>query len=189
MRTAFGEIRVVETDSAVQPRVAPAHVFDHRREIIARAGHPFGVGGAAAEQRVDQLVVAIENEDVVVIEIGLEPVADPILGPGRVERAPDVLDGGGSGRHAFDFAQYAFAVVRDRAREQLLLMIDSDDVGTLGGRQHGDDDADDGDGDDHPNGHDDAQASAIPTGVWPRVGCTRMSDSRHDRSPLKRPAH
>ena len=189
MRAAFGEARLVEADGAVQPRVAPAHVFDHRREIVARAGHPFGVGGAAAEQRVDQLVVAIENEDVVVIEVRFEPVADPVLGPGRVERAPDVLDGGGGGRHAFDFAQHAFAVVRDRAREQLLLMIDRDDVGALGGREHGDDDADDRNGDDDSNGHYDAQASAIPTGVWPRVGCTRTSDSRHDRSPLRRPAH
>src|SRR6187397_1813159 len=146
-------------------------------------------GGAAAEQRVDQLVVAIENEDVVVVEIGLEPGAEPVPGPGGVERTPDVLDGDGGGRHAFDFPQHAFAVVRDRAREQLLLMIDGANVGALGGRQHGDDDADDRDGDDDSNGYDDAQASAIPTGVWPRVGCTRTSDSRHDRSPLKRPAH
>jgi hypothetical protein len=59
-------------------------------------------------------------------------------------------------------------------------MIDRDDVGTLSGRQHGNDNADDRDGDDDSNGDDDAQASAIPTGVWPRVGCTRTSDSRHD---------
>ena len=68
-------------------------------------------------------------------------------------------------------------------------MIDGDDVGALGGRQDGDDDTDDRDGYDHAYGHYDAQASAIPIRVLPRVGCTRTSDGRHDGSPLKRPAH
>jgi hypothetical protein len=107
----------------------------------------------------------------------------------RIERAAYVFDCAFRGGDALHFAQNAFAIVDQRAREQLLFMIDGHNVGALRRRQYSDNDADNGHGDDDANGYDHAQASAVPTRKLPRVGSARASHRRHDRCPLKRPAH
>jgi hypothetical protein len=142
-----------------------------------------------ADHRKGQVVPAVENKDVVVIEIGLQPDTDPLPGPRRIEDAADVLNCAFRRGNAFHFAQHALAVVGDRTREQLLFMIDGDHVCTLGRRQHRDDDANNCDGDDNANWDHHTQTSAIPTGVLPHVGSAWAGHSRHDRGPLKRPVH
>jgi hypothetical protein len=59
-------------------------------------------------------------------------------------------------------------------------VVDSNHIGALGRRQHGNHDANDRHSDNDANGDNNAQASAIPTGVLPRVGRARTSNSRHD---------
>src|SRR5262249_9041869 len=88
----------------------------------------------------------------------------------------------------FHLAQHSLAIVAERTREQLLFVIHGNHIGALGGRQHGDNDANDRNRDNDAHRHDHAQTSAVPTGVLPRVGSMRTSNSRHDESPLKRPA-
>jgi hypothetical protein len=56
-------------------------------------------------------------------------------------------------------------------------------VGTLGGREHGDDDADDRHSNDQPDRDHDTQARAIPTRVLSFVGGVRASHSRQGLAP------
>jgi hypothetical protein len=62
-------------------------------------------------------------------------------------------------------------------------MLHGDLVGVLGGGEHGDDDADDGHGNDHPNRDHDAQTRAIPTRVLALIGGARATYSRQGFVP------
>ncbi len=174
--------RLGEAERAVQGRVAPAHIGEHRLQIGQRRVGPGRVERVAAELRKDRLVVAVEDENVVVVEVGFQPEPDAPLRPGRIVFDAEILDRLLGGGDALDLAQHALAVVRQRAREQQLLVLDGDFVGALGGGEHGHDDADDGDGNDYADRDHHAQARAIPTRVF-FVGCARSSDSRQGRAP------
>ncbi len=189
VRAAVGRIHLVETDRALRRLVAAAHEVDHRDEAGTGGRKPFRVGGAVIDQRIDQPVIAIENKDVVVVEIGFQPRSDALIDPIVIERTANVLDRTVRGGDALRFAQYALPVIAERAREHLLFVVDGNHVGALGRGQNGDDDANDRDGDNDADRDNHAQPSAVPTGVLPRVGSAGTSQSRHELSPLKRPAH
>ena len=180
MCAVLGRVHLVETDRARRALIAATHEVDDRSESGAGGREPFRIGRAMIDQRVDHPVTAIEDEDVVVIEVGFQPRADALVDPIVIERLANVLDCTIRGGDAFRFAQYALAVVAERAREHLSLMIDGNHVRALGRRQNGDDDANDRNGDDDANRDNHAQPSAIPTGVLPRIGSARTSHSRHD---------
>ncbi len=175
-RTGLVRHRVLQAGGAA------AHVVEQRHCVGQRAGDPGGRRLVGAGQRIDRPVGAVEDEYDVVVEIGLQPMADVPVGPGRIEVEPKVVDGGVRGGGAFDLAQHALAKGVERARKHPPLMHDRDLVGAVGGGEHGDDDADDGDGDDDADRHHDAQACAVPTRVLlALLGSTRAS--RHC-SPL-----
>ena len=182
MLAVGGAAKLGEAERAVQGRIAPAHIGEHRFQISQRLVGPGRVERLAAELRKDRLVVAVEDEDVVVVEVGFQPKPDALLRTGRVVFDAEILDRLLGGGDALDFAQHALAVAGQRAREQQLLVLDGDFVGALGGGEHGDDDADDGDGNDDADRDHHAQARAIPTRVF-FVGCARASHSRQGRAP------
>ena len=134
MCAAFGEDRLVQADRAAQARIAAAHEVKHRSKSGTRGGKPLRVGGTTADHRIEQRVIAIKDENVVVVEIGLQPGPDPQLGPLRIEGVANVFDRAFRRGDALHFAQHAFAVVGQRAREQLFFMVDGHDVGALRGR-------------------------------------------------------
>src|SRR5450830_884376 len=98
-----------------------------------------------------------------------------MVSPGLVSATPPW-------NHADSSHSTSFETASERAREQLLLMLDGDFVGALGGGEHGDDDADDGHGHDDADRDHDAQARAVPTRVRPFVGGARASHSRQGLS-------
>ena len=109
-------------------------------------------------------------------------MADALVGPGRIELIADMADRGRRGGDAVGLAQHALAEIIERARQQLPFVLDGDLVGALRGGEHGDDDADDGDRNDHADRHHDAQTRAVPTRVLlALLGGTRAS--RQDQVP------
>ncbi len=64
---------------------------------------------------------------------------------------------------AFDVTQHPLGIIDQSAAEDFLLMGGGGLVGTVGRGQHGNDDTDDGDGNDHADRHHDAQPRAVPT--------------------------
>ena len=111
-----------------------------------------------------KLVGRVGDEDEMVIEIGLQPLADIDLDPFGIEIEADLAIGGFGIGDGVDLAQHALAVIVQRAREQLPLGRDRDLVGALRGAQHGDDDADDRDGDDDADRNHHAAARMIAAG-------------------------
>src|SRR5262249_15228748 len=109
---ALGQAEPIKTESSAQRWIAAAHIFDDRREAGPQRRNPFHIRRAAIHQRVDQIVLLIEDEDVVMVEIRLEPNADARLRPFRIEGTAYVLDCRVRGRDAFDFAQNALAKAR-----------------------------------------------------------------------------
>ena len=164
VRSAFG-MAVVQADRAAQVRIAPAHVVEHGLHVGPGGREPCLRGRRLAGQRIDRLVVGIEHEDGIVVEIVRQPVADALVDPGRIEFVADMADRGRRGGDAVGFAQHALAEIIERAREQLPFVLDGDLVGALRGGEHGDDDADDGDGNDDADRHHDAQTRAVPIRV------------------------
>jgi hypothetical protein len=115
VRAAVGRIHLIETDRALRRLVAAAHEVDHRAEAGTGGRKPFRVGGAVIDQRIDQSVIAIENEDVVVVEIGFQPRPDALIDPIVIERTANVLDRAIRGGDTLRFAQYTLAVIAERA--------------------------------------------------------------------------
>ena len=115
VRAAVGRIHLIETDRALRRLVAAAHEVDYRAEAGTGGRKPFRVGGAVIDQRIDQSVIAIENEDVVVVEIGFQPRPDALIDPIVIERTANVLDRAIRGGDTLRFAQYTLAVIAERA--------------------------------------------------------------------------
>ena len=71
-----------ETERAVQGRIAPARIGEHQ----SRSASALSAQDAfdASRPNSDGFVVAVEDEDVVVIEVGFQPKPDALLRPGRV---------------------------------------------------------------------------------------------------------
>ncbi|MEI9805026.1 MAG: hypothetical protein WDN48_11880 [Pseudolabrys sp.] len=95
----------------------------------------------------------------------------------------DIFDGVFGRGDAFDFVQHAAAEIIQRGGQQLRFMFDRDFVGALRRRQHRDDDADDGHGDDNADRDHHAQTGAIPTGVLPVFRSARSCHRRQMTSP------
>ena len=98
------------------------------------------------------------------IEIGLQPLADVDLDPFDIEVEADLAIGGLRIGDGVDLAQHALAVIVQRAGEQLPLGRERDLVGALRRAEHGDDDADDRDGDNDADRHHDAAARVVAAG-------------------------
>ena len=134
VRAVVRHARRGQTERAVQGRIAPAHIGEHCLQIGQRGVGPGCIERLAAELGKDRLVVAVEDEDVVVIEVGFQPKPDIAVRPDRIVFDADILQRLLGGGDASDFAQHALAIGAQRAREQLLFVLDGDFVGALGGR-------------------------------------------------------
>lgn len=183
VRMGAGRIRLAKIYRAVQRGLTRVDVAKKRGELGARRCKPARVGRAAAGLRIDQVVTAVEDRDVIVIEIGLQPLVDALLDPFRVEILADVLHGRRRRGDAVYLAQHAFAVQGECAAEHLLLVLKGHLIGVLRGREHRNDDASDGDGNDHANWHHDAQPRAIPMGVLPFSDAACPSRNRQSVAP------
>ena len=172
----------------MQAGIAATHVVDYRSEVDTQPGWQSAVIRAMPNVRVDRSVRAVQNQNLIVIEIGVQPASNIAARPIGIEGTANVSNRGVGGCDAFNLPQHSFAVICQRPREQLLLVLDRHDVGALSRSDDRDDDANDGDGDKHADGHDHAHPSAIPDRVLPRVGDARPGDGRHRRCPLKHPA-
>ena len=108
------------------------------------------------------MVGGVGDEDEVVVEQRLQPQSDIDLHPLRIEVDADLAVSGIRGGDRLDLAQDAFAMIGQRAREQLPLGVDRDLVGAVRGPEHRDHDAHDRDRDDDADRHHDAQTPAAP---------------------------
>ena len=116
MRAAFGRRRLADADAAVQGQRAAAHVVDERRELRLDRRQRGGRHRLIAGDRVERLVLAVQHDDVVMLEKALQPDADAARDPSRIVIQADLLDGGLRGGDALDLAQHALAVAVERAR-------------------------------------------------------------------------
>ena len=179
----LGERRLHDFGRARQPRRAPTHVIDHRHHIGASGFEPSRQGRVVAGERIDQTIIAVENENAVVIKKGLEPLTNALLCPVGIEVGAEIARRQIGGRNAFDFAKDTVATRAQRAREHLLFMLDRDFVGALGRGEYGDHDADNGDGHNDADRDHDAQPRAIPTGILLFLLGTRALHSQHLVAP------
>lgn len=136
VRMGAGRIRLAKIYRAVQRGLTCVDVAKKRGELGARRCKPARVGRAAAGLRIDQIVTAVEDRDVIVIEIGLQPLVDALLDPFRVEILADVLHGRRRRGDAVYLAQHAFTVQGECAAEHLLLVLKGHLIGVLRGREH-----------------------------------------------------
>jgi hypothetical protein len=138
----------------------PAQQIETWRKLRAQVGDA-GVGGRAEELVLD-LIGAIDHDNDVVVEEGRQPGADAALHPLRVVVGADRERGAVGRRDALDLAQNPLAACGNRPLDQLLLAVERDLVRPMGGSQYRDDDADDRNGDDHADRHDEVQSHALP---------------------------
>ncbi len=161
---------------------ASAHQIDDRCHVRPDRVEPIRIDAAVGKERVDQLVGAVGHEHEVVVEIGLEPQADPALHPVGVVLGANSLDRSLRGGDALDLTQHALAMVGEGPREQLAFGVERHLVGALRGAEHRHHDADDGNGNDDADRHHDAQAHMVPTD-----GLSFFADARRRHSQISCP--
>ncbi len=66
-------------------RAASAHRVDDRRQVPQCVAEQPGIDALATEESIDEAIRRIDDEDIVMLEIGLEPQSDPGMDPGPVE--------------------------------------------------------------------------------------------------------
>jgi hypothetical protein len=138
----------------------PAQQIETWRKLRAQVGNG-GIAGRAEELVLD-LIGTIDHDNDVVVEEGRQPGADAALHPLRVVVGADRERGAVGCRDALDLAQNPLAACGNRPPHQLLLAVERHLVGPMGGGQYRDDDADDRNGDDHADRHDEVQSHALP---------------------------
>ena len=153
-----------------------AHQVQRRGDLRAKIGE--GGVGRRAEQRVCDAIVAVDDRhDVVVIKVDqpLGAAGHPlrIVSIANVFRCPFRRGG------AVEFAQQAQALAGDGGFEQRLLASGRDFVGASCRGQHGDDDADDGDGDDAADRHDETEPRSVPARPLAFPGDMRLRRRQH----------
>ena len=161
---------------------APSQLIEGGIEIVADGIEPVRIDAAIAKGGVQDPVGRVRHKDEMMIEIGLQPLSDVDLNPLGIEAQADLAVGGFGVGDGVNLAQHAFAVIVQRAREQLALGRDRDVVGALRRAQHGDNDADDRDGNDNANRNHDAAARVIAAG-----GRSSFARIRHSQGQLIAP--
>lgn len=146
-----------------------------RHEIV-----DVGVGVGRIERvAVDQMVVGVDNGLDVAVEVFFQPRPDVPVDPFGVVTVAN-LGGGDRGRGgALQEVQRTQPVVGRGLPDKLLLGIEGDLVGALRRGQHRDDDADDGDGNDYADRHDQADARLIPPRLLTFPGDMRTRRRHH----------
>ena len=141
-------------------------------------------------RRQQRLVVAVQNQNVVVVEIAFQRSRHVLLGPFAIERILNMTDRVIAYGDVFYLAQDVLAAIDQRLRKQRLLVFDRHHVGAFGRGEHGDHDAADGDSDNDADRHHHAQARAVPARIAALVVSLRATWTRH-RFPLNtsRPLH
>jgi hypothetical protein len=143
---------------------------------VARTGRtPAG----NAQQRIFDLVAAVEyHHDVLMVE-GLQPLADAPIRPHQIVVAAKMGGGLRCAGGALELAQHVRGFVGNGRLQQLLLAVERDFVGASCRGQHGDDDADDGDGDDGADRHDKTEPRFAPARPWTLPGNMRLRRRQH----------
>ena len=119
-------------------RCAAADEIDERIEIPPDHGEPGRPRRAPAGRRIDEPVGAVDDEDIVVLEVAPQHqghVAVDPFGGGRTQDVGLRLIGGGE---AFQLAQHPLAAIGDGVDEQLFVMRERDFVGAPGRGDDGD---------------------------------------------------
>ena len=96
-----------------------AQQVDDAVELGAAGVEALRIDALVAEQRVGELVGAVDHEDVLVIEEGGEPQADQVVHPVGVEIVVQLQHDVVRGRDVLQLAQHAAAAVGDRLGQQL----------------------------------------------------------------------
>jgi hypothetical protein len=146
-------------------RRAAADEIDERIEIPPDHGEPGRSRRAAVGGRIDEPVGAIDDEDIVVLEVAPQHqghVAVDPFGGGRAEDVGLRLIGRGE---AFQLAQHPFAAVGNGVEEQLFVMRERDFIGAPGRRDDGDHQAQNRSGHDQAHRNQGADAGSIPHGA------------------------
>src|SRR6185437_9154562 len=117
--------------------------------------------GRGARMDVFDLVRAVDDRHDVVLEIGLQPIAD-VVDPLRVIVVADSGRAVRRAGNAVELAQDADAIIGDGLPDQLLLAAERDLVGALRRGQNRNDHADDSYGNDDADWQNEAKAGAVP---------------------------
>ncbi len=113
---------------------AVAQQVDDAVEVGARAVETRRIDAGVAEQRIGRPVVAVDDEDVLVVEEGREAQADEVMHPVGIKIVVELQDDIVGRCDVFEFMQHATSAVRDGLREEFLLLLQLDVVGALGRR-------------------------------------------------------
>ena len=148
------------------------------RRIEAR-GHDAGI----VQHRVGQLVGAVGDEDMLVVEEGGEPQSDQMMHPVRIEIVVQLQDDIVGCCDVFELAQHAAAAIDDGVGEELALLDQLDVVGALRGGQHRDDDANDRHDDDKADRRGADAARALSFTPIAELSSFAQSPSPHGDPP------
>ena len=158
----------------------PAQQIEARGKLrpqVERSGR--GGVGRRAKQRVFDLVAAVEYHDDVLMVEGLQPFADAPIRPHQIVIVAKMGRGLRRAGGAVELAQHMRGFVGNGRLQQLLLAVERDLVGAFCRGQHGDDDADDGDGDNAADRHDETEPRLVPARPLASPGDLRLRRRQH----------
>ena len=122
---------------------AAAQEIDDAAEFRARRRKQCGIGAVGPFQRVGEMIGAVGDEYMVVVEEGAQPQPDEMMDPVAIEIVVQLIDDIVRGGDIFEFAQHAVAAVGDRIGQEQALLLQFNVVRAPGRGEHRDDDADD----------------------------------------------
>ena len=134
-------------------------------------------GGPRA--RIFNMVGTIHHQDEVMVEEGLEPIAEPPVRPLRIVVLADRLRSPVGRGDAFDFAQHSGAAVLDRLLDELLVTFEPHFIRAPCGGEDRDDEANDRNGNDHADGNDQTQPRLVPPRPFAILSDVRLRRKVH----------
>ena len=175
--------RRLEHDLVLERLRDAAQQLDDAAEIAAHRREARRIDALVVEHRVGETVVAIDHEDVVMIEERREPQPDQMMHPVGVEIVVELQDDIIRGRDILQFAHHAVAAVGDRLGQEPAFLLQFDVVGPLGRGQHRDDDAKNGNDDDDADRRSADRAATTVILARALLRQSRDSLSPHGRPP------
>jgi hypothetical protein len=144
---------------------AAAHDIEDRPKLRLDRIEPVRIDAAATERGIEEIVGWIGDENEIVIEERLQPQAHRDLHPIGIEADANPAIGRFRGGHGRNLAQHPFALVGQRAREQLPLVVERNVIRTVGGAECGHHHEHDCNSHDDADRHHNARAYVAPTEV------------------------
>ena len=162
---------------------AAAQQRDHAVKLELRGAEQVRIDVGIALQRISEVVCAIGDKHVIVVEECIQPQADEMVHPVAIEIVVQLVNDIMRGRDVFQFAQHAMPAVGDRIGQQQALLLQLHIVRPARGGQHRTDHANDRKRNDDPNGDHAGRARTSDVSPPAELFKRRQSLSPHGAPP------